>query len=402
MLVNALAAGDALPSEFQIWHAGINPTANGYDVNFTEAAAKSVMADYQKHGVDLMIDLEHLSLDQDSRAYDPSARGWCVLEIRRDANGGPELWAANVRWTPDGEKRLSNREARYPSPAFLLNDKNEPISVLNIALVAMPGTDGILPLVASRVEPRRKKMIKLSKLGAVLAALKTLSVEEVKTLAEEGGDLQEVAGTNIADLAAFLGVDVDPGQDPAGFVAALKAKLNEVVSKLDGATAPAAGPTDEPSAEMAAASRLLTLTKTKTLSDALDTVQTLREESARNTETLARIERENQAIKLSKQRALTIRLVKCGAELPATAWTDEKATTPAAHILAMSLEDIEKRCLAFEARGPVGPSVSLIPRLDDNGLSPRELKMLSEIRDPKEREIRTSQYIERKSARKAG
>ena len=245
-------------------------------------------------------------------------------------------------------------------------------------------------------------MIKLSKLGAVLAALKTLSVEEVKTLAEEGGDLQEVAGTNIADLAAFLGVDVDPGQDPAGFVAALKAKLNEVVSKLDGATAPAAGPTDEPSAEMAAASRLLTLTKTKTLSDALDTVQTLREESARNTETLARIERENQAIKLSKQRALTIRLVKCGAELPATAWTDEKATTPAAHILAMSLEDIEKRCLAFEARGPVGPSVSLIPRLDDNGLSPRELKMLSEVRDPKEREIRTSQYIERKSARKAG
>src|SRR6185295_17430879 len=106
--------GDTPPSEFRIFAAGENATTKGIFV-FNEQAARDVMASYEAHGIDVMIDLEHLSLEssEQSRNFDPDARGWCKLELR---NG--ELWATGVTWTPDGETRLREKRQRYISPAF--------------------------------------------------------------------------------------------------------------------------------------------------------------------------------------------------------------------------------------------------------------------------------------------
>jgi len=89
----ALALG-ALPTEFRLFVSGWNRTRKGSFL-FDGVAAKSVMSEYAAHGVDLMIDLEHQSLNDDA-PVEPTARdarGWCSLELRPDGS----LWACNVK-----------------------------------------------------------------------------------------------------------------------------------------------------------------------------------------------------------------------------------------------------------------------------------------------------------------
>lgn len=142
----ALSTGDQPPDEFRIFGPGVNPTRKG-PVVFDDLAARSVMAAYATHGTDIMVDLEHLSLDDTAPNYDPDARAWLALELRK----GPELWATHVRWTPDGEARLVQKKQRYISPAMRVDSKSRRVlELVNIALCAMPATDRLTPLVAAR------------------------------------------------------------------------------------------------------------------------------------------------------------------------------------------------------------------------------------------------------------
>lgn len=137
--------GDDPPARFRIFKAGRNDSRKG-PVVFDDEAARLVMAAYEAHGVDIMLDLEHLSLDDKAPNFDPDARGWCKLAVR---NG--ELWAESVRWAPDGETRLREKRQRYISPAFSVDPKSKRVTELvNIAITAMPATDHLTPLVAAR------------------------------------------------------------------------------------------------------------------------------------------------------------------------------------------------------------------------------------------------------------
>lgn len=83
----------------------------------------------------------------------------------------------------------------------------------------------------------------------VVLAVTKLGVPGIRKLVAnaEGGDTTDVGGVNIADLADFLGVTVDPKNDPVGFTKELMGKLDEVRSKLAGATEPdAPTPSDAP------------------------------------------------------------------------------------------------------------------------------------------------------------
>jgi len=91
-----------------------------------------------------MVDLEHLSLDQESKSYDPDARAWLNLELRDG-----ELWAVNVRWTSDGASRVTSKKQRYVSPAFYTDDENRITQIVNIGLTALPATDQPMALVAA-------------------------------------------------------------------------------------------------------------------------------------------------------------------------------------------------------------------------------------------------------------
>jgi hypothetical protein len=145
---------EELPTEFRIFTPGVMSTTKGPDL-YDEVGARSVLEEYQKQGVDLMIDLNHDSLDpatRRQRADAGDAMGWFNIEQR--ANG--ELWAVNVRWTPEGEARLRAKKQRYISPAFLKEKKTRRIvELVNVALVGMPATHNAEALVAaSRLELR--------------------------------------------------------------------------------------------------------------------------------------------------------------------------------------------------------------------------------------------------------
>jgi len=152
---------EAPPAEFRVFKAGLNPTENGYSVLFDAAAAASVLEAAKTWGVEMMIDLEHESLTGDPavRADQKDARGWFQLEVR---NG--ELWAVNVRWTPDGQRRLTEKTQRYVSPAFATEAvEGQPgveriVAVQNIALTAMPATRSAAPLVAAKRAPLARRV----------------------------------------------------------------------------------------------------------------------------------------------------------------------------------------------------------------------------------------------------
>lgn len=142
MLYTALAdatAEQALPIEFVLFRAGANLSTKGPAV-FDVRAAADVMAAYACEGVDQSIDLEHRSLDDAAVALTDNATdslGWYNLEVRP----GPELWAVNVRWTPEGEARLRAKKQRYISPAFYQNDRTTRVTkMINCALCSRPAT----------------------------------------------------------------------------------------------------------------------------------------------------------------------------------------------------------------------------------------------------------------------
>jgi phage I-like protein len=109
------------------------------------------MAKVKERGrVDYCLDLEHRSLDRTATALTKDAAdamGWFNIELR-----GLELWAVNVRFTPEGAERLRAKKQRYTSPAFywLGDEENGRVGeVINVALVSMPATHDQASLVAA-------------------------------------------------------------------------------------------------------------------------------------------------------------------------------------------------------------------------------------------------------------
>lgn len=135
------------PSEFRIFKAGENPTSKGTAL-FDAKAASDVMAEYARRGTLKMIDRNHDSLNADARlmrADTLDAQGYFRLELR---NG--ELWAVDVKWTPEGADRVRTRKQIYMSPAFKEDPKTHRVMYLaNVALTPMPATFDATPLVAA-------------------------------------------------------------------------------------------------------------------------------------------------------------------------------------------------------------------------------------------------------------
>ena len=127
--IDVAVDGEAPPSEFRLFKAGENETTKGTFTFDAEAARAVMAAAAQRDGVDYPIDLEHLSLEStDSRGFDPDARGWFQLAAR---NG--ELWAVNVRWTPDGQRcqpSLSERQAFFSASRQWLEQHHQPTQVI--------------------------------------------------------------------------------------------------------------------------------------------------------------------------------------------------------------------------------------------------------------------------------
>lgn len=160
------------PKEFRIFRAGLNRTEKG-DFTFDAESARKVISDFKTRGVDGVIDLEHLSNDDEHPNYDPDARGAYQLAVR-----GGELWAVSVSWTPDGEKRIKEKRQRYISPTFYYDKDGRITGLHNIAICANPATHNIAPLIAAS----KKSGLKIAAL-----AVEVSKMEELKKIAAQLG-----------------------------------------------------------------------------------------------------------------------------------------------------------------------------------------------------------------------
>jgi len=320
-----------LPTEFEIFAAGVNDSYNGpclYDA----AAEQAVFMAYREHGVRLIVDLEHDALGCCDRSDARDARAWFDLEAREGA-----LWAVNVEWTEDGQRRLLGRTQRYISPAFLCGTEEEPLRVtrlINVALCSMPATYGITPLVRGT---RAKAEVRLHDLGSAASLRRMLSP-----------DLTQAALAAIAD------------QDGA---AALKL-LNDIVAAAasgDEAAEPAE-PADEAPAEPTAP-------------------------EANAAEPAPEDEKPEEK---AQRNALVARLVACGAETPVTAWRT-RGTVPCDRLISEPLTELRARVEAVEAGRKPAPKP---PTQMDDGVA-RLSK--AELAACKKRGIDPKDYVERKA-----
>jgi phage I-like protein len=359
-------AGDTPPTEFRVFSRGVNATTKG-EFLFDEKSAKSVMAAYREHGEEVMIDLEHLSLESTERSqnFDPDARGWCRLELR---NG--ELWAVAVRWTPDGEARLRERRQRFISPAFDVDQENRITRLCNIALTALPATHGLVPLIAANA--RNLKM-----------------------------------AIDLGKLAAALGVTEDPATDAGK--AALKSGLQAALKEVGGDSEPS-NPVDYVEA-MTTRREVIRLTGAKDALEAVDRVSAWR--------TLA-VEHEAAAKKLAEDRAnlekteragLYKKLVELGSETPHTSGL--AAGKPAKHLEGMTLVELRDRVASLSARGSEtggqkpkteqqAVSEDGSQTIDIGGkpvlLSARELKMCADAKPPVDPKVYAANKLAKKRA----
>ena len=353
-LIELSADGGVLPTEFRVFRSGVNHTTQG-PILFDAEAAQLVMQAFAAHGVDLVIDLAHDSVSEAARAHRSDAddaRGWCQLEVR----DGPELWAVNVSWTPDGARRLTEKTQRYVSPVvFVEEDTNRALEIFNIALCSMPATHNAAPLVAAR---RR-----LGQMTAAPAAteMKPMTGKQI---------LAALKAARAGDEAALVALEMSPAQAKKAIAAvkeqsgdAALALVEELLTSALGAgdmgDAPAepladapAEPTDEEkdAAAMAMAARriakLAGLPEASSPADVEAEVKRLRSEVDAMLADRAKADADERG-------RLVGELVRLRAEVPATAWEDADRGIAAKRLRDEPLDDLRRRVAILRKACPV-------------------------------------------------
>ena len=337
MALAVLFNGDVPPREFQIFAPGMNHTRNG-DYLFDERAAAEVMAAFTEHGVDVMIDLEHLSLEDGSRNYDPDARGWCKLEVRNGA-----LWAAEVSWTPDGDARLREKRQRYMSPAFTFDKETRRVErVLNIAITALPATDGTAPLMAA---------------SEVNSGGGPMTPEQFAQIAEALG---LGADANVEDVLATVSAMVKKIQDAANGNADDTGEPAAPAEGTPEAAAATAPPVVAAARVRTALSVLARLSGKKDVAETVAEIEAWRASHVELEEGRAKLARDRASLEGSERRRLVGDLVKLGAEIPATAWADDDATKPAEPWASMPIVQLRDRVAKLSKAKGV-PVVRAVP-----------------------------------------
>ena len=314
-------------TEVRLFKAGWNTTEIG-EFLFDEAAAASTMAAYAKHGVPVIIDLEHLSLDPEAPNFDPRSRGRGAFELRDG-----ELWLCSIKWTPDAVARITNGEELFLSPAFPPPGPDRRITKIhNVGLVAQPATDFAVPLAASAnhrgntMDPEQLKLVlKLSRLvrdgEKPEAAMTTLAID-MKTLQQV---VKAMGGDPQGDLGALLGT-----------VQAFSSELADMASGKK-ADKPADAPADGAAADGAPSM----------MSSAARELETLRSDASKMSEQLVMLKCEHDEREAVERRELVAGLVKLGREIPATAWADNSAKTPRGSLNTMPVEELREKVKAF-------------------------------------------------------
>lgn len=371
--------GGKLPTEFRIFAAGVNRSTKG-DFVYDEAAASAVMAAYEREGVDLCIDLNHGVLDGDARADSSDARGWFKLEQR-----GGELWATDVKWTSDGQRRLTEKTQRYISPLFKFDDKSARVQqVLNVALVSMPALYDAAALVAANSEPKGEgeKVVSVAARDnaceSLLIALATAATgvkqpmdpEKIKAALEaiEAGDAAKALEILKAIVVSAAGGTEEPAGEPAAEPAA---------ALEEGAETPPEEKPEEEKAALAAMNVLQGLTGTSSPGETVAALSTVLKD-------VAKIKADAAIVELDSRRALVGELVKLGVEIPATAWEGDPAKlNPCKRLADEPIDALRTRVAALKKGGAGRMSPDLAPPVvvEDDEIAALSKDVLKAIKD---------------------
>ena len=113
------------------------------------AEALSALADKMNAGDEVLCDVDHQSC-RPGVEKDTSAAGWFTKFVVDPLKG----LFANLKLTKRGKDLLANREYRYTSPTFMLNDNGEPIDIHSVSLTNTPAFKGFInPVINSESTP---------------------------------------------------------------------------------------------------------------------------------------------------------------------------------------------------------------------------------------------------------
>lgn len=324
--------GSTPPSEFLIFRPGLNPNTNGPPALFDAEAATAVMAAYERNGVDLMIDLNHESLDAPLRADSKDARGWFKLSLRPDGS----LWAVDVRWTPDGARRLTEKTQRYISPAFSADDATERVlELVNVAICAMPAAyDAPALVAAARAFASQKNVATLS------CSMDPKLVQEALDALQTGDDAKATEILKGLIAAAASNGEVPSAPDASETPPATEAADPPPADSPANPAAPGEDPKKDPVAK-AMCAKLGVATSAEAFT-ALDALLKLRTDA------------DADAVRLdaTKRAELVGELVKLGAETPATAWADAAKRVPCKRLASEPVAELTSRVVALRGLKP--------------------------------------------------
>lgn len=339
-----LAASGALPTAFPVLFGGVNETTKG-PVVLDDAAIDAVIAEQRKRGVPVVIDLEHDSINPLARAMRSDAadaRGRGQYERR-----GHDLYIVNATWTPDGARRLRERTQNYISAVAYLDEDSRVTRIHNLALVADPATHNAAPLIASR------------------KALSKGSIMDPKLIAEaidalEKGDAKaalDLLKRMIADAAGAGAESEAPAEGEA------LAENAELPPKEEEETPLAAAL----SATLLARGDAAIVAEVKRMSAQLKALELAREADDHN-----------------ERIALIGELVKLGAELPCTAWSNPEKLEPVESLRKVALSSLRSRVAAF--RAAPGRVAAVAAPQSIVALSDEDRARADQIKDPSARE----------------
>lgn len=324
------------PSEFLIFKRGVNDSVNG-PVLFDEESARSVLEADQAHGVDKMVDLEHLSLDKKLPTYDPDARAAFKLELRDG-----DLWATDVKWTDDGARRIREKRQRYISPAFYQKD-GKVQRLVNVGLTSLPATHQMPALVAaSEVSMPDESKPDMSALACELGLSPDATPEEMLA--------------KIQELKAAPATAPEPSAEPAP-----------------------APPAESPPEEGIAVRSITAMTGQEDLSASLDQIKTWREAFLKQEAQEAKNEADRKALETVERRSLVVKLVKLGAEVPATAWSDSTGKEPCLRLASEPIGDLRARVETLSKAKPEVRNELKQPAAAAFELSKRQLALCTEL-----------------------
>jgi len=97
----------------------------------------TIIANFEEWPPDVPIDYEHGTHRQGEQGLKAPAAGW----IGRLIDGGDRgLLAEVTEWTPEGADHVLDKEYRYVSPVFLLDENEHAMDLLSVGLTNIPGT----------------------------------------------------------------------------------------------------------------------------------------------------------------------------------------------------------------------------------------------------------------------